>query len=553
MKYNISSAKWFSLALLLCNPYSFAEPVELEAAESEISELDAAGSEISELEAAESEISELDAAGSEISELEAAGSEISELDAAGSEISELEAAESEISELERSDTSPSYEDPYKSDDIIQVDPSESLTEDQSEKLTQVDLSKDRLTRAQAHLTFLRESAVPSGKKRSLWKNLSSKIKSSKNDYLGKLIRDINNYLMQYRDLEISAEALLVRANIHNRQQEYPAQVIDLLKIIFEYPDTDYAENGRQKLLELIGKKMKKNKKEVEIVLNATIANDDRATRFAYFLEAIALLPTKTFGQPKAMEFDEFMTRHPSHPKADLILELAAKNYRTDKLYDSSVHSLRRMIALYPNSPKNPLGQITVAEIREKSQQLYQQAEKAYVKVYSNYPESPEALRARQQLAKMHESKTKQYKKALAEHEEIIRLFTEQRIIVQSLNRIARIHHSHTKNYKSEIEAYQRIVSNFPGDDAAKALLEAAKTAKNNLKDYPLLISLNQQFVRDYGDRPEVEKVLYDIATAYDKNLKDSVAAIASYQKVVDRSSDKKLRSKAQKRIDKLSK
>jgi len=124
---------------------------------------------------------------------------------------------------------------------------------------------------------------------------------------------------------------------------------------------------------------------------------------------------------------------------------------------------------------------------------------------------------------------------------------------EALQMLGAIYEKKTKQYSQAVESYRKLSDIFSGDDGVEALQNAERIASKSMHDYALVIAIDEQLVRDYGENALAPEKTLNIADIYSNKLKQKSEAIKRYQRVIEQYPNSKQSKEASSQIRKLEK
>lgn len=367
-----------------------------------------------------------------------------------------------------------------------------------------------------------------------------------------LLRELNVFLEAYREQPDCDSALWLRAQLLDKQADYYAEAVDLLRLAHEYPDSGAAPMAKAKLAELGARRLKRDAAVLSRLSKGPEAGS-RPDRLAALLQGLSALADERFVPARRAELEEFLRRYPAHPKADAVVRLSAANEAVAEDYRASALQLRKLLALFPESQLRPDALVALGETYALRLKDYDKSAATYRELAAAYPDRAEARLALERIAELQESKLGKYPEAVGTLEEIAKKYAGEAPALKALEGIARLQRSRLKTYAEVVRTDNRIADAFKGDPAVRALKEAADVAGGYARNYPLQIENLQRLVKEYPDRPEAPEALFGVGEAYFYQLQDLDKAEAAYGEIKDKYEKSDWAAKAASRLEKIQK
>ncbi len=401
------------------------------------------------------------------------------------------------------------------------------------------LAADRDSNASAILAVLRDEVA-----------LLKKAKSVDKDYVANLINETEIFMGMYRELPVAAEALFLKAELYGMNKLYEARFVALAKLLFEYPDGDFAAGAVTGIRGLFTGKLKKALKYDKGLTKGT-SKSQWPDRYAEALEMLHEYKDSKYLPFLMVEYDEFLGRYPRHEFAETALRFKAEGHATNKDYDSQAFTLTWFIKLYPDSAMRSPVLFDLANVYETSLKEYEKAVQTYEVLVTDYPDGEQTLTSYQRAAELYDKKLKSTDGAVMSLEAIVTKFPGDKAALAAFLYMADLQES-KKQYGEAVKSLNRLADMFKGDDAAvEALVDSAKIASLKMKNYELQISVESRIVDEYPDREEAVIALNSIAETNVKQLDKTADAINIYKALIKQYPDHKLAQAARKKVDKL--
>ncbi|MCK4912022.1 MAG: tetratricopeptide repeat protein [Thermodesulfovibrionales bacterium] len=401
------------------------------------------------------------------------------------------------------------------------------------------LAVDRESSATQNLAVLRDEVA-----------VLLKAKSVDKDHVANLIIETEIFMDMYRELPLSAEALFLKAELLSMSKLYEARLITLTKLLFEYPDGDFAETAVTGIRGLYTGKLKKALKFDKGITKGT-SQSEWADRYAQALEMLHEFNDAKYLPFLMAEYNEFLSRYPRHKFAETALRFKAEGYATTKNHESRAFALTWFIKLYPDSEMRSAVLFDLATVYEESLKEYGKAVQTYELLVADYPEGEQTLASYQRAAEIYDKKLKNTDGAVKSLEAIVTRFPGDKAALAAFLYMADLQQS-KKQYAKAVRSLNSLADMFKGDDAAvKALVDSAKIASVKMKDYELQIQVQSRLVDEYPNREEAVIALNAIAETNVKQLDNTTDAINVYKALIKQYPDHKLAEAARKKVDKL--
>ena len=374
------------------------------------------------------------------------------------------------------------------------------------------------------------------------------------DVLEPLLEEVDGFLSRYRDQDGADQALFLMASIRERQGDLVGGAVDLLKILYEYPQTKLAFNAKRKLLDIADKKLKKQKTALTQIAQdqSKVTDLDQPGRLAALLKALTAVPEKEFYKPLGDELRGFLARYPGHPGAGEITFLLARHHARNGQYRAAILLNQKVLALYPDAGLRAKAQSEIAGLYAASLKDYNRAVEAYLSLAEKYPGTPEAGESYVKMAKILDENLNQSALAVEKLDEIVRLYPNTDAAYQAFLEQARIQRNRLSAPAKAVAAHEGLAEMFPGERGVASLKEAADISAS-AKDFAAQTRLLEKFVEKYPDDKYSPEALWEAADVYQERLTDPAGAKRVLEKLSSAYSGTKFGKKALKRLSELGK
>jgi TolA-binding protein len=375
------------------------------------------------------------------------------------------------------------------------------------------------------------------------------------EVLPNLAEQVESYLWEFRENAETDQAQYLKAEIDERRGDQVAASLDLLKLFYEYPQTELKMTAKQKLFLLVDKKFgKKIKPQIAEIAKGPQEGLDRPQRFAAFLKAMVSLKEPSFYQPLAAEFREYLRRYPGHEDAGDITYIFGQFHLQNGNYRNAILLYEKILAVYKDGPLAAKAQIGVGDTYAVALKDYNKAVEAYQVVTKKFAGYPEAGDAYVKLATIFDMNLKQPDLALETLDKIISNYEGTDSAYAAYQEMSRIQRERNKDFSRAVAALQSAAKMFAGEErAAAALKQASDVAGDELQDDTLKATLLKDIVANCPSCKIAPAALWDAGQVYEKRLKAPSEAITVYRKLISEyPADPHVRD-AQKRITALNK
>ena len=392
-------------------------------------------------------------------------------------------------------------------------------------------------------------SVPAGPVLAEWEFLRVKGEDADEDVREHMLPQLTDWLARNPENENAAEALLLKARLHLKLDDYRYALIDLLRFQREYPQAASAAEADKLFAETLEKKADKRSRGQLAEIAKIQEPGDKADKLAYLLEMTAERVGAAFYEPLISEFREFFNRFPLYGKSDeLRLTLADLHFKREEYLHAKL-AYEKMIRMSPASKllaraKNSLGQVLSDHLKD-----YDAAITVYRDIAETYPGTGEAWTAYGRLPKLAE-KQKQFQLAVDTYEKIIALFPDKPESYGAFQAEARVLREELARPAEAAAVLNRLADKYTGERAIEALFLAAEIARKDMKNPVLEVKTYARIAAEYPAGLQAPRALFAAAEVYE-NEKNLDKTREYYAKVIEKYADNPLAKKAQKRLDAL--
>ncbi|MFA5137893.1 MAG: tetratricopeptide repeat protein [Elusimicrobiota bacterium] len=306
--------------------------------------------------------------------------------------------------------------------------------------------------------------------------------SASTDMLPVLQDQLDAFLQQYRDLDIADQGIYLRSQVKEKQNDLSGAAVDILKMLYEYPQTKLTFNAKRKLLEIADKRLRKHKTALTEIAKAPVAGMDAPVRFAALLRSLADIQEKELAKPLGAELREFLVRYPGHASAGEIAFLLARHHSQNGEHRAAILIDEKLLALSKDSGLRAKAQTAIGDIYATALKDYNKAVEAYQTVTEKYADSPEAGDAYLKMAGLLAESLNQSTLAVEKLEEFIKLHPEGDAAHDAWRQVIEIASS-AKDFSKQAQSIETFAEKYPKDEfSADGLLDAADLYEKKLAD-----------------------------------------------------------------------
>lgn len=377
------------------------------------------------------------------------------------------------------------------------------------------------------------------------------VSSSANPIDAELLRDMNQFTLQYLALPETAEVFHLTALVQQRSENYSAAALNWLLVQVIYPDSPFAIEAAKQLKELSNDTLKKQSVLLSnMAKTITTLNGNRDQRLATFLQYLGKLNDDSFAPAIMAMGESFLIANESFLKEDLIEHAIA---RQAMLVDNqiAIYHFNRLLAFYPDSTLRGDSFWSLGTLQRKGTKQFDLAAKNFSKVIEQYPESQEAKFAIEALAQMYAEDMNDFPNALKTYQVIITKYNTDPLVLRSLSSMALIYQNKTNEPAKAINSYLKIADLFKGGEALDALIKAEKIAVTSTKNWQQAIEINNRIIALVPTTEESAKALYTNGEIAEYKLNDKEMAKKYYADLIARQPGHALAKEANDKLNTL--
>lgn len=363
---------------------------------------------------------------------------------------------------------------------------------------------------------------------------------------------LNTWAAQNPDSPAAKDALLMQARLYLRALENGQAAVTLFKLRNLFPQTDM--NLLNPLMAEAVQTIQSDKRDTAIRLFAAAADDkqDRAEREAQALYALSKLSGRALYAPGVNAFESFFTRYPAYAENDKVELWYGDFHRENGNYLAAISQYKKAAELYPNTPYKAASIRLVGDIYADNLKDTAAATAAYTRVLREFTGSSETGIVYKHMAILDEN-NKQYDGALINYDKAIELLGATPAAYEAYRGKADVYVK-TKNYEAAYDTLHKTAALFGSDESksTSSLREASKIAKKHLRDHTKYTHSLEKALLAHPTGPNAPQLMFDLGQAYEQAGKN-VQAVETYKKLIINYPTDKLSSRAQGRLNKLTK
>ena len=379
-----------------------------------------------------------------------------------------------------------------------------------------------------------------------WNFLKAAGQDKEEDVLELALPQLEDWLARNPENANSAEAQLLKANLHLKLGDHKSALIDLLVHFQAYPQSDSGEEARKLFADVLAKKS--DKKMRPALDEASLAPETAVAEFniSSMLEKLAAQAGEVYYEPLIAEFRVFFNRFPGYAKNDALLLALADLHQKKGEYLAARLNYEKMMRLHPASPLQARAKRSLGTLLADNLKAYDKAIEVYQDIAVSFPGTEEAWTAYGRLPVLAE-KQKKYDLAVQVHEKIIELYPDRDEAYNSYKAEARVLREELNNFPEAVAVLNRLADKYKGEKAIAALQLAAEICRKDLKDSEGEVKMYDRIAAEYEADAAAPAALYAAGEVFFK-MKDGEKAREYFQKVLDLYAENPLAKKAGGRV-----
>ncbi len=364
------------------------------------------------------------------------------------------------------------------------------------------------------------------------------------------IAELSLFARRRTDSPHAPDALLLAADLRQKNGDWQRALTDLLHLIAEYPNAEALLRAKSDYLALVERKASRRNRPGLSSVPAQVDATAPADRLSQVWQALADRAPDALYEPAVRELDDFAVRFPNDPSADKLLQALARLHAANDQPAASLLAWRKLLALCPNSDLRPRALKSIGDLYADSLRDPRAAIASYQDLAAQYPQAIEVQEALEKSAALFENKLKQYDLAVEQYERVVKGYPKTPASLRALQAIARLQRDRLNNSDAAIKTLQRLSAMHGGQEGVDALLFAAKIAHRDLSDSGRQAALLHQVADDYPTAKESAEALYDCGGVWE-DAGNNVKAIAVYKEAATKYPNDRYGRKASDRAIKL--
>jgi len=319
--------------------------------------------------------------------------------------------------------------------------------------------------------------------------------NSEGKYNNFLKKNLQQFLLIYPEAKQYDQALWIYGDILETCQEYPAALLQYLKIIFLFPSSKIESQAHKKIEHIFTLPLDigilQHKERIISKMNKNHHYENIHQRHFEYLSFLFSLDIKNLYPLIINEIDIHRQVYKNrHFREDLLCYWQGQLY--DKLGDSSGAAAyyRIMLRLFPESPVQNRAMLRLALLNYKVLNNVEEARLQLIDLINNYSTSQIAEEAQFHLADLYDIKLENKQEALNNYKLLIESFPGSSYYCPALGKIAGIYKV-TDQYEKAAQAYKNIFEKCTADSSAQAALDSL------IKIYSTILNDEEQFAAAY--------------------------------------------------------
>lgn len=368
-----------------------------------------------------------------------------------------------------------------------------------------------------------------------------------------LVAELGTFIEQFPELEESAEARHLKAQVNLRIDNFSAAALDWMLLVVAWPESKFVPEAHKGLKELGEGKLKKHAETLTAakVKLATLTGE-RDQRVAGALAYLGTLREPELAAAIAAECAAFLRYNRDYAEEDRIVHAQG---RQQMLLgnEPAIYHFDKLLALYPASTMRADSHLSLGTINRKGLKNFEKAAASFKTVIEKHADSEEAKLAYEALGNMYDEDMNDHANAIKTYDAIVARYGNDPVVMRGLQAQARIYQDKTGQPAQAIVAWRKLAELFKGPEGLDALLKAERLAYFIVRDWKLAIEINDLIIAGYPTDGEAANALYANAGIHEDKLKDKEQGIKLYRLYLEKHPNHALAGDAKRRIDMLEK
>lgn len=385
-----------------------------------------------------------------------------------------------------------------------------------------------------------------------WQFLKESGKDTREEMVDTILLQVTEFLRTNADWDFSDEARLLKADLEQRKGDHRSAAVDLLMIIYEYPNSRSVLQAKSILADLVDRKLGKKVKPLFTEASKGSEAKDKPKRISRMLKKLVSEGGDALYEPLAAELSLFSARFPDYSGSDEMVLITGELHAKKERFLASLAYYRKLLALYPESRLRPKALRSIGDLFFQNLKDNTGAANTFQELISQYPDSEEAGYAYEQLARI-EEQLKHYDLAIEIYEKLIRLYPKTPPAMRAFLNEAGLQREQLDRPQEAVQTLGRLADMFKGSsDAAEALKSAAALARKQ-KKYDQEAALYLRIVQECTGISDAPELLLQAAQVSDEDLGNKEKALEFYRMLLAKYPDSKQAKKAKSRIEGMTK
>ncbi len=373
-------------------------------------------------------------------------------------------------------------------------------------------------------------AAPQAALEAEWVLLKASAEDSGSGVAEAAIEELEAFVDRNQESPLKPEALQLLASLRQKKGEYPAALVDFLRLLYEHPEAKLTLQAKSGFLELAERRLPRKLRPLAGELAQVPAGGSAAARLAQLAERLSGLPDDYLYEPALAEFRRLLRRFPDYPESDRVQwGLGQLHERADKPARALL-AYRRLLAVFPESPLIPKARFALGQVYAEGLREPKRAIEAFQELFERHPGAPEVLASLERTAQLLSEKLKQHGLAVEVLDRIVKLFPKSEGALKAFNSMARLQRDKLGQSAEAVKTYLRLAEQF-GPAGLEALQSAASVARRDLKDYAQEAALRRRIAADFPSAKEAASELLAAGEIYEGDLKDPAKALEVYKEL----------------------
>lgn len=369
-----------------------------------------------------------------------------------------------------------------------------------------------------------------------------------------LTYDLENWLQQNYALSSAEKALLLKAEVQQKNKKYVDSYLTLLRYVYEFPTKEKPQELLNNIIEEFSRNDREYlQKEFFVKVPPTMSIEERLSNYLGVANKLELDDSY---EPLLKDYAMFLRRFPLYENKDKVELMLGDLFRQNENYSAAISQYAKVYEIYPSTKYKAAALRMKGDIYGGEMKDYEGAKNIYEEVLKVYPKSVEIPTVYEHYAILEEGHknydeaidlaTKSYNEYLKDNQKI----SAYNVLMFKSN----IEEKRLKNYVAATKSLSMAADLVPTDEElyTDAKFKEASLYEDRLEDPYSYRSALEEIAIKFPETENGAKALF-MAGEVSEDLEDYSKAKELYKKIIISSPASSYANKAQKRINSIEK